>query len=156
MHTYIQSLSFSLSHTHTQYMPSQRSLDICHGYTSTCPTRPRPPPSWSPGLPSHCEHGSGEGQAGLPPAHLALVSSPKDTSSVSSEGPLKVTVQSPGAGVQRHKEVGKGTASRTGPLRPQSLLALLWLGPKLWGQPHPHPRPPWPQHCLGLQPSGRT
>lgn len=150
MHTCITN---SLLNTHTQYMPSEtlRHLPWMHKHMPHTTQAPHPPGAQA--CPPTGSMGIGRGRQDFPPAHLALVWSPKDTSSVSSEGPLKVTVQSPGAGVQWHKEVGKGTASRTGPLRPQSLLALLWLGPKLCRQPHPHLRP---QRCLGLQPSGRT
>ena len=123
MHTYITN-SLSQTHSHNICLhrdPSTFAVDAqAQPHTTQAPHPPGAqacPPTESTGM--------GRGRQAFPPAHLALVLSPKDTSSVSSEGPFKVTVQSPGTGVQRHKEVGKGTASRTGPLRPQSLLALL-------------------------------
>lgn len=64
--THVRTNSLSYTHAHTHSIPPQRPPDVHHGYTSTRPILPRPPnPSWSQGLPSHCGHGSGEGQAGL-------------------------------------------------------------------------------------------
>ena len=64
-HTYIQTLSLTHMHTHTQYASTEtlRRSPWIHKHTPH--TAQGHHPSWSQGLPSRCGHGSGEGQAGL-------------------------------------------------------------------------------------------
>lgn len=73
----------SLKHTHTQYMPSEtlRHLPWMHKHMPHTTQAPHPPGAQA--CPPTESMGIGRGRQDFPPAHLALVWSPKDTSSVS-------------------------------------------------------------------------